>query len=82
MKNLLSCATLLHYGGDLLLSFASAVLVGTSVLLWAGVAPMSLTISSTDMLLLLVNSHCSHSCSSSICSSIPPRAGIGVVGLL
>ena len=82
MKNLSSSASLLHWGGGLLLSLASSVLVGTSVLLWAGVAPISLAMSSTDMLLLPVNSHCSNSSSSSVFSSISSRGGIGIGGLL
>ena len=81
MKNLLSLASLLHWGGDLLLSLASSVLVGTSVLLWAGLPPMSLAMSSTDMLLHPVNSHSSNSSSSSISSSISSRGGIVVGGL-
>ena len=81
IKNLSSSASLLHWGGDLLLSLASSGLVGTSVLLWAGVAPMSLAMSSTDMLLLPVNSHSYKSSSSSVSSSISSRGGIGVGGL-
>ena len=81
MKNLSSSASLLHWGGDLLLSFASSVLVGTSVLLWAGIAPMSLAMSSTYMLLLPVDCHSSNSSSSSVSSSISSRGGIGVGGL-
>ena len=81
MKNLSSSSSLLHWGGDLLLSLASSVLVGTSVLLWAGVAPMTLSMSSTDMLLLLVDSHSSNSSSCSVSSSNSARGGIGVGGL-
>ena len=81
MKNLSSSATLLHWGGDLLLSWTSSVLVGTSVLLWAGVAPMSLAMSSTDMLLLPGDSHSSNSSSSSVSSSLSSSGGIGVGGL-
>ena len=81
MKNLSCSASLLHWGGNLLLSLASSVLVGTSVLLWAGVAPISLSMSSTDMLLLPVDSHSSNSSSSSVSSSISSRGGIGVAGL-
>ena len=66
MQKLSSSASLLHWGGDLLLSLASSVLVGTSVLLWAGVATMSVAMSFTDMLLLPVNSHSSRSSSSSV----------------
>ena len=80
-KNLSSSASLLHWGGDLLLSLASSVLVGTSVLLWAGVAPISRAMSSTDMLLLPVDSHSCNSSSSSVSSSISSRGGIGVGGL-
>ena len=81
MKNLSSSASLLHWSGDLFLSLASSVLVGTSVLLWAGVAPMSFAMSSTDMLLLPVNSHSCNSSSSSVSSTISSRGGIGVGGL-
>ena len=81
MENLSSSASLLYWGSDLLLSLASSVLVGTSVLLWAGVAPMSLAMSPTDMLLLPVNYHSSNSSSSSVSSSISSRGGIGVGGL-
>ena len=81
MKNLSSSASLLHWGGDLLRSLASSVLDGTSVLLWADVAPMSLAMSSTDMLLLPVDYHSSNSSSSSVSSSISSRGGIGVGGL-
>ena len=81
LKNLSSSASLLHWGGDLLLSLASSVLVGTSVLLWADVAPMSLAMSSTDMLLVPVNSHSSNPSSASVSSSISSRGGIGVGGL-
>ena len=56
-KNFSHAASLLHWGGDLLLSLASSVKVGTSVLWWAGVTPMSLAISCTDILLLPGNSH-------------------------
>ena len=79
-KILSSCASLLHWGGDLLLYLASSVLVGTSVHLWTGVAPMSLVISSTDMLLLPVNSDSLNSSSSTVSSSIASRGGIGIVG--
>ena len=78
MKNLSSSASLLHWGRDLLLSLASSVLVGTSVLLLPDVAPISLAMSSTDMLLLPVYCHSSNSSSSSISSSISSREGIGV----
>ena len=81
MKNLSSSASLLHSQGDLLLSLPSLVLVGISVLLWAGVAPISLAMSSTDMLLLPVDSHSCNSSSSSVSSSISSRGGIGVGGL-
>ena len=81
MKNLSSSASLLHWGGDLLLSLASSVLVGTLVLLWAGVAPMSLAMSYTDMLLLSVNSHFFNSSSSSVSSSSSARGGSGVDGM-
>ena len=77
IKNLSSSASLLYWGGDLLLFLASSVLVWTSVLLWAGVAPMS----STDMLPRPVISHPSNSSSSSVSASISPRGGIGVGGL-
>ena len=80
MKNFSSSASLLHWGGDLLLSLPSPVLVGTSVLLGAGVAPMSLAMSSTDMLDLPVNSHSSNSSLSSVSSSISSRGGIGLGG--
>ena len=82
MKNSSSSASLLHWGGDLLLSLASSVLDGTSVLLWAGVVPMSFAMSSPDMLLLPVNSHSANSSSSSVYSSISSRGGIGVGGRL
>ena len=81
MKNLSSSASLLHWSGDLLLSLASSVLVGTSVLLWAGIAPMSLAMSSIDMVLLPVNSHSSDSASSADSCSISSRGGIGVGSL-
>ena len=81
MKNLSSSTSLLHWGGDLHLSVASSVLVGTSVLLWAGVAPMSLAMSATDMLLLPDNCHSYNSSSASVSSVISSRGGIGVVGL-
>ena len=81
MKNLSSSGSLLHWGGDLLLSLASSVLVGILVLLWAGVAPISLAMSSTDMLLIPVNCHSAKSSSSSVSSSISSRGGIGVAGL-
>ena len=78
MKNLSSSASLLHWGGDLLRSLASSGLVGTSVLSWAGVAPISLAMSSTDMLLLPVDSHSCNSSSSSVSSAISSRGGMGV----
>ena len=81
MKNVTSSASLLHWGGDLLLSLASSVLVGTSVHLWAGVAPMSLAMSSTDMLPLPVDSHSSNSASSSVSSSICSRGEVSVRGM-
>ena len=81
MKNLSSSASLLHWGGDLLLSLPSSVLVGISVLVWAGVAAMSLAMSSTDMLLVPDNSHSSNSSSASVSSSISSRWGIGAEGL-
>ena len=81
MKNLSSSASLLHWSGDLRLFLASSVLVGTSVLLLAGVPPMSLAMSSTDMRLLPVNSHSSNFSSSSVSSSISCKGGIGVAGL-
>ena len=81
MKNLSSSASLLHWDGDLLLSLASSVLVSTSVLLWAAVAPMSLAMSSTDMLLLPVDSHSSNSSSCSVSSSMSSSGGVGVGGL-
>ena len=71
----------LHWGADLLLSFLSSVLGVTSVLLWAGVAPMSLAMSSTHILLLPVHSYSCNSCSSSISASISWRGGVGVVAL-
>ena len=61
-KTLSFAASLLHWGGDLLLSLASSVIVGTSVLWWAGVTPISLAISSIDILLLSGNSHSSNTC--------------------
>ena len=79
-RNLSSSGSLPHWGGDLLLALASSVFVGTSVRLWAGVAPMSLPMSSTDMLLLPFNSHSFNCSSSSVCSSISSRGGIGVGG--
>ena len=81
MKNLSFSAFLLYWGGDLLLSLAGSLLVGTSVLLWAGVGAMSLAISSTDILLLAVDCHSSNSSSSSVSSAISSRGGIGVGGL-
>ena len=81
MENLSSSASVLHCGADSLLALASSVLVVTSVLLWAGVAPMSLAMSSTDMLLVPVNSHSYNSSSSSVSSSMSSIGGIGVAAL-
>ena len=48
-KKLSSSASLLHWGGDVLLSCASSVLVATSVFSSTGVAAMSLAMASVKV---------------------------------